>query len=141
MIDKDLVRSKINAIKKYYGRLEPILKKDARVIIDDYLLLHTLERLFQLIVDTALEINTHFIAELKLTVPEDYQNTFIVLGENRIFPMEFMGKIAGSVGLRNLVVHKYGKVDEKRMVDDVKQNISQYLEYLKYVERYLEAHG
>ena len=47
--------------------------------------------------------------------------------------MEFALKIAPSVGLRNLIVHKYGKVDLKRMVDDIKANIGDYTEYLKLI--------
>ncbi|HCQ92039.1 MAG TPA: hypothetical protein DIU16_01565, partial [Candidatus Vogelbacteria bacterium] len=52
---------------------------------------------------------------------------------NKILPMEFALEIAPSVGLRNLIVHKYGNVDMKRMVDDIKNNIGDYLQYLKLV--------
>jgi len=44
--------------------------------------------------------------------------------------MEFALEIAPSVGLRNLIVHKYGNVDMKRMVDDIKNNIGDYLQYV-----------
>lgn len=51
--------------------------------------------------------------------------------------MDFALKIAPSVGLRNLIMHKYGKVDLKKMVDDIKSGINQYLEYLNYVNSFL----
>ena len=87
--------------------------------------------------DTVIDINTHIIAELNLHVPDDYQSTFTALGEHKIIPMEFAMKIAPSVGLRNMIVHKYGRVDIKRMVDDVKANIDQYEEYLGYINDFL----
>lgn len=138
MIDKDLIKTKMADIQKYYSELEPILKEDAREIIENNLKLHTVERLFQLIVDASVDINTHIISESGIQIPDDYQSTFTALGENKILPMEFALKIAPSVGLRNLVVHKYGKVDIKKMIDDIKNEIEQYLEYLKNIQKFLE---
>lgn len=61
----------------------------------------------------------------------------MVLAENRIIPKEFALKIAPSVGLRNLIVHKYGRVDAKQMVDDVKNEIGQYKEHLRHINKFL----
>ncbi|MFH1564986.1 MAG: DUF86 domain-containing protein [bacterium] len=138
MIDKQLIKNKLNDLRKYYEKLEAVLKEDARMLIEDDLKLYTTERLFQLIVDTAVDINTHIISELNMQVPEDYQSTFITLGENKILPMNFALKIAPSVGLRNLIIHKYGKVDLKRMIDDIKNEINDYLEYLKFINNFLK---
>jgi len=138
MIDKDLINYKMSDIQNYFRELEPILKNDTRDIIKDSLKLRTIERLFQLIVDTSIDINTHIITESDLSVPNDYQGTFATLGENKILPMDFTQKIAPSVGLRNLVVHKYGRVDIKRMVDDIKKEINQYLQYLKFIDLFLK---
>lgn len=138
MIDKELIKNKLSDLKKYYEKLNTVLKEDARIIIEDDLKLYTTERLFQLIVDIAVDINTHIIAESNMQVPEDYQSTFITLGENKILPMNFALKIAPSVGLRNLIIHKYGKVDLKRMIDDIKNEINDYLEYIKFVNNFLK---
>lgn len=138
MIDKDLVMSKMSDLQESFEELRVILLEDARSIIDDHLKLHTAERLFQLIVDTAVDINTHIIIESQFHVPNDYQSTFLMLGEQKALPMDFAVKIAPSVGLRNLVVHRYGRVDVKRMIDDIKNEIGQYQEYLGYVRDFLE---
>lgn len=137
MIDKELLKNKMIDIQGYHRELEDILKEDSRDIIEDNLKLHSVERLFQLIVDTSIDINTHIILESDFMVPNDYQSTFITLAENKILAMDFALKIAPSVGLRNLIVHKYGKVDLKKMVDDIKSGISQYLEYLNYINSFL----
>ena len=117
MINKELVASKLVDLKTYFEKLGPLLKEDARAIIDDDLKLSTVERRFQLIVDTAIDINTHVIKESGLATPDDYQSTFITLGERKILPLDFALKIAPSVGLRNLIVHKYGQVDLKESLE------------------------
>lgn len=136
MINKELIKNKMADIQGYFKELDVILKNETREIIEDNLKLRTVERLFQLIVDTAIDINTHIITESDFNVPDDYQSTFIVLAENKILPMDFALKICPSVGLRNLVIHKYGRVDIKKMVDDIKNEINQYLEYLKYINKF-----
>ena len=136
MINKDLVINKMADTQKYLEELMPILQHDSREIIDDNLKLRSVERLFQLIVDTTIDINTYIITESDVSVPDDYQSTFMVMGEHNIVPMDFAQAIAPSVGLRNLIVHKYGKVDIKRMIDDVKNNIGQYKDYLRHISEF-----
>lgn len=138
MIDKELIKNKMADIEKYLKEMDPILKSGARIIIEDNLRLHTVERLFQLIVDTAVDINTHIIIASDFNVPEDSYSTFVVLGENKILPMYFALKIAPSVGLRNLIVHKYGNVDLKKMVGDVINEIDDYVEYLRIINSFLD---
>lgn len=138
MIDHNLLKSKTNDILGYLSELKPLLQEEAREIIEDNLKLHSVERLFQLVVDTSIDMNTHIIIELGLNVPNDYQSTFMTLAENGIMPKDFALKIAPSVGLRNLVVHKYGNVDIKKMVDDIKAEIGQYKDYLSYVDTFIE---
>ncbi len=140
MINRDTIESKLSDIQRYFDELEPILAFSVVEILDDPLKLHTVERLFQLIVDTALDINTHIIVESSFGIPDDYQNTFVVLGEHKILPMSFVNKIAPSVGLRNMIIHRYGHIDLKRMVEDIQHEIGDYREYTRYILNFL-THG
>ena len=137
MINRDTIESKLSDIQRYFDELQPILACAVVEILDDPLKLHTVERLFQLIVDTALDINTHIIVESSFGIPDDYQNTFVVLGEHAILPMSFVNQIAPSVGLHNMIVHRYGHVDLKRMVEDIQHEISDYREYAKHIIDFL----
>lgn len=139
MIDKILVKNKLADIEGYFKELNPLLAENASDILADNLKIRTVERLFQLIVDTSIDINTHLISESGLQVPDDYQSTFVTLSQNKILPMDLALRIAPSVGLRNLVVHKYGRVDVKKMIEDIKTEIGDYLEYMKAVDRFITA--
>ncbi|MBI5004017.1 DUF86 domain-containing protein [Candidatus Kaiserbacteria bacterium] len=138
MISHEVVINKLVAVKDYLGELQPLLQRESREIIDDSVVLHAIERLFQLIVDTSIDINTYIIGESGFNVPEDYQSTFITLGEHGVIPTDFARKIAPSVGLRNQIVHKYGKVDLKFMVDQIKGEIGDYAQYLKHIDEFLK---
>lgn len=137
MIDKTLITTKLNDVKTYLKEVEPILTLPSHGIVKDYLKLRTLERDFQLIVDTMIEINTHIISRLQLTVGDDYQSTFEILGENKVIPMEFALRIAPVVGLRNKVVHKYGRVDKKQMIEELKAGSKDFRAFIKIVQKFL----
>lgn len=138
MIDKPLIITKFNDIKMYLQEIEPILTLSSYEIVKDYLKLRTLERDFQLLVDTMIAINTHIISRLQLSVGDDYQSTFEILGENKIIPLDFALKIAPVVGLRNKVVHKYGRVDKKQMIEELKTGCSDFKAYIKMICTFLD---
>lgn len=138
MIDKEVVKNKIKDILVYLREMEPFLKLSPKEIIADYPKLKTLERNFQLIVDTMVDINTHIIARTNIPPPEDYQSSFIILGENKIIPMDFALKIAPVVGLRNKVVHKYGDLDKKKFITDLQSGAGDFKEYCQCIDRFLK---
>lgn len=96
------------------------------------------ERLFQLIADAAIDINTHIITRNKLEPSEDYEGTFAILGKHDILPLPLAEKISGSIGLRNRLVHNYESVQRKKVMDDISSGIGQYVEYMKHISVWLE---
>lgn len=138
MIDKEIIKNKIRDILIYLKEMEPFLKLSPSEIIKDYPKLKTLERNFQLIIDSMVDINTHIISRKNLTPPDDYQGTFIILGENKIIPVDFALKIAPAVGTRNRIVHKYGDVDKKRFITDLQKGASDFKQYCRYIEQFVK---
>lgn len=100
--------------------------------------LYILERFFQIVVDDALDINHHFIKELKLPTPDDLQSTFKILAENKILSPDFAEKFAPVVGLRNRVVHQYEKVDPVVFLENFRANITDFDIYLKHILEFLK---
>lgn len=138
MIDQEIIQTKIKDIQNYLVEIKPLLGLQTEEILADNLKLRTIERDFQLIIDTMLDINTHIIAAQKLTLPDNYQNTFTVLGQNKVLSAGLAQKIAPAVGLRNKVVHKYGEVDNKKMIEDLKAGSEQFEEYIEEIKKLLK---
>src|SRR6056297_1105306 len=139
-LNKQILNVKLSNLLTYIKEIEPLLEEDTRELLrqDNYTDLRALEREFQLIVDTMIEINSHIISKMELEPPEDYTNTFITLGRNEIIPVDFATKLAGAVGLRNKVVHKYEVIDLKKFIDDLKENSKQFKDYVNYIEKLLK---
>lgn len=139
MVKKSLVKKKIKKIKEYIREIEEIIKLEVKEIIKDFRNLKSLERNFQLIVDEMVDINLHFIRELDLKTPDDFQSSFLIIAEEKeIIPYEFAIKIGPVVGLRNKLVHRYEEIDKKFFIEQVKKECRDFVDYIKYINQYLE---
>lgn len=137
MLDKELIKSKEGLILGYLDEIKEIKRMDVIDILHDVMKLRFFERNFQLIIDTILDINSHIISEEDLGIPESYSNTFVILGQKGVLPTDFALKIADAVKLRNMVVHKYDEVDNKKMMQDLKDGIIQFEQYIVFINKYL----
>lgn len=141
MLNKDLIKTKIRSIQEYLLEIEPILSLPKDEIISNIEKLRTLERNFQLVVDAMLDVNIHFIRELNLNSPDDLKSTFIILAEGKILPFDFSEKISPVVGLRNILVHGYEKIDRKLFIDSFQKNRKDFEKYLRTINSFLEKSG
>ena len=68
-------------------------------------------------IEAAIDIGNHVISLNKLRVPEDYADTFQIVGEVGRFPGEFIEKLKRMARFRNRLVHIYwegGRLKETR---------------------------
>ena len=128
-LDKNLIAKKLALMQGWISELEPIVAFDEKTIRNDSLKYHTAERLFQLLVDEMIDVNTHLIRVHVLPPPDDLQSTFTTLGEASILPKDFVLKIFPIVGLRNAIVHRYEHVDLDQFVHELKRDFNDFKTY------------
>ena len=138
MLNKNLIKTKIRSIQEYLVEIEPILSLPKDQVVSNIEKLRALERNFQLIVDAMLDINIHFIRELELGSPDDLKSTFVILVAGKIIPLDFAQKISPVVGLRNILVHGYEKVDRGLFVDSFQKNRQDFDKYLLLINSFLD---
>jgi len=137
--EKAFIIKKLELVAEHTQELSELLKaKDNEQLRSDSGSLHIAERLVQLIVDTMIDINQHFIRELDLQVPDDLRGTFTIMGDKEILPKEFADKITSLAGLRNILVHQYEDLDKDLFVRKLRENFSDFEQYQKYVYGVLE---
>jgi len=97
-----------------------------------------IERLLQLIVDLALDINNLILKDRGKPPASDYFNSFVDLVEIGVLDREFAYQIAPSTGLRNRLVHEYEKIDNSIVYDSIDKTYDYYIEYMKIIADYIE---
>ena len=137
---KIFVDKKIDLIIGYLKESQELFRFSDDDIVRDFNKLHSAERLLQLIVDTIIDINEHFIKELELPAAEDYQSTFKILADNKILSADFAQKIAPAVGLRNRIVHRYEEVNKAFFLKSFRENVGDFQIYLHCINTYFKQY-
>jgi len=138
MIDIDLIRRKLSRLNMYLERLKPILQKKLEDYKSDFYLKFSTERLIQLIVECASDINNHVVVETENRPPEDYSVSFIKASDVGLISRELAERLKGSAGMRNILVHEYMDIDDEKVYNAIPLAIKDYREYIKQVEEFLE---
>ncbi len=137
--EKAFVAKKLEEIAGYLEEVRDLFQDSDTEILGNSTKLHSAERLLQLVVDTMLDVNQHFIREKGLKGLEDFQGTFYVLGQNGILPADFAQRLAPVVGLRNRIVHRYEALDKKLFITTFRRNYPDFERYARHITQYLDS--
>jgi len=138
MIDSDLVRRKLARLNMYLDKLKPIADTTFDEYISDFYKKTSTERLIQIIVECASDINSHVVLESGQRPPEDYASSFIRAAEVGLINHELASKLKGSGGMRNIIVHEYMDIDDRKVYEILPIAISDYKEYIRQVDDFLD---
>lgn len=138
LMTPDVIRRKLIKLTSYLEELHPISKYSFVEYLDNYFIYRTAERIIQLIVDTAVDINSHILLIENIEPAVDYFTSFLKLSELKIIPEEFAKMIAPSTGLRNRIVHEYDNIENILVYNSIAKSINFFKQYLYYIEKYLE---
>lgn len=81
------------------------------------------ERNIQKIVEAIIDLGKILIAEKKFKEPSSNREVFQILEENKIFPSEFIPLTDKMIGMRNIIVHSYNRIDDSIVYGVLKKNL------------------
>ena len=82
------------------------------------------ERNLHKIIEAIIDIGKMIIAGKKLREPANNREVFQILEENGIFPQEFMPLMDKMIGMRNIIVHGYNRIDDSIVFRVLKKNLA-----------------
>ena len=142
MINKIFVKRKISLIQDDLANFSHFAQYSFEEIAKDYIKQAATERFLERVVNRAIDINQHLIAELATkdtSSPKTYTDTFIMLPDLGVYSKDFATEISKSVGTRNKLVHEYDKVDQKIIYDSIADCLRDYQQYCGYILKFLEG--
>ncbi len=79
------------------------------------------ERLLQIAVEAVIDICTMLVQGLRLGLPAEEEDVFDKLAQHGVLSQKMVENLRRMKGFRNILVHEYGRVDD-RIVFDVAVN-------------------
>ncbi len=95
------------------------------------------ERLVQLIVDIAVDINTHAVIDAGKPPPRDSYSSFLKAAEVGLYTPEFAERIAAWTCERNIIAHECEDIDDRVVYQSIGDCLRTYREYLNCLREQL----
>jgi len=135
-VEMEIIRRKLSVIIENLKALELINRMTRDEYIRDLYKRKAAERLLQELIEAAIDINTHIIVQTGNSVPDDYYESFIMMGSLNIISTDLAEKLAPSAGLRNRLVHEYDMLEHSLVLNAVGLAEELYPVYVKELEDY-----
>lgn len=98
-----------------------------------------IERLLELMVQAALDINKHLLVNLKGIYAKTNQDLFVELGNTRIITQDLAREIKASEGLRNVLAHEYESIDPNQVFSGIAKALRSYPIYVEQISQYVNS--
>ena len=82
-------------------------------------------------------MGSHLISKNRWRTPEDYADTFRVLGEKGVFEVPFVQELVKMARFRNRLVHLYWEVDDREVYRILTTRLGDLERFLKGIGQYI----
>jgi uncharacterized protein YutE (UPF0331/DUF86 family) len=112
----EILLRKLVACRDRIARIRAALPAEPRAISTDERLEAFISFNLFLLVQDAVDLAAHLIAERGLGVPDSHRGAFEILAGKQILSREAAEGMGALASLRNRIAHAYGELDPVRMV-------------------------
>lgn len=135
----DRINDKTEDIIAFLDYLDEIVPSSLEEYKSDQLKKAACERYFEKIMEALTDIAFYVIKIKGLRIPQDDGDAFEVLKENKIIGMDLSKKLREAKGMRNIIAHEYGKIDDEIVFESIKEQLGKDAEeFLSQIEKFLK---
>jgi uncharacterized protein YutE (UPF0331/DUF86 family) len=139
IIDKDKILAKLDEIDSYLEEIEQIMPVSFEEYQRHIEKRRAVERLLQISIESIIDISYIIISNLKLGAPSDEDELFDKLTQKNIISKDIAIILKEMKGFRNVLVHKYGKVDDEQVFENL-EKLDDFEKFKKEILRFLGKH-
>lgn len=138
----EINREKINTLEKdlldTVSEIKSITAMEDKVFIKDLKYIYSLRYLLIEAVEAMANICNHILARVAGQVPKGYPDCFEKLSDAKIITRELGDKLKKAASLRNVIIHKYWQIDDNKIFQSAKENISDFEEFLRQINEFIK---
>ena len=132
MVDKEKVEQRLMKLEQAVRKLREIAVQPWEEYAASEALRDRGERNLQVAAQACIDIANHIIADKGYRTPQGYADSFVILQEEGIIPIELADKMKMVAGFRNILVHDYLEIDNKIVYQSL-NHLHDFEEFAKHV--------
>jgi len=114
---------KIKQIEEFMENLESTFPIGYEEYINDFKIRAIWERYFEKIIEAVVDLALIVIRYYEFEKPEDEESSFYILRDNDIISDSLADRLRAAKGMRNIIAHEYGKVDDNLVYESVNNEL------------------
>ena len=135
----DRIGDKIEEILTFLEDLNEIIPESLEDYISNKEKKAACERYFEKIIEAITDIAFFVIKMKELRIPQDDSDAFGVLKENKIIDDVLSKKLKDAKGMRNILAHEYGRIDDEIVFESLKEQLMPDIEeFIKQIKKFLK---
>ncbi len=135
-----LIRSKIEQIYNSLAFIEENLPAEFGEFNKSKVIRNAIYKETEFVVELFLDVCAVINSDLGLGIPEAEENILDNLESKQILDKNIIEIIKQIKKFRNILVHKYGKINDETAFDDIKEGLKDFELIIKEIEKFLEKH-
>ncbi len=136
---QERISDKINEINQYLQELTQILPSNFEAYNNSLRDKAACERYFEKIIEATVDLGFMVIKSKQFEVPDTDKGVFLILKDHGLISAKIQKKLNEAKGMRNILAHEYGKVNDKLIYQAVcKELIPDITLFLKEINEALK---
>ena len=132
--------SKLQKLDEYIKYLKEVQKINKNQFVEDYHFFGLAERYLQLSIEILLDVGKLLIVIKGLKRPEENQEIFSALCDEKIISEKLADNLMGIANFRNILVHDYEKIDREIVYEKLRDNLEDFENFRKEIAGYVNKH-
>jgi len=128
VVDKDRILAKLDQLEGYLQELRQILPE----AFEEYQKVEkkrACERILQIAIEATIDICHMFVRGMRLGLPSEEDDVFEKLSQAGVISSQMVATLKRMKGLRNILVHEYGRVDDHIVYDQAHKGIRDFTRF------------
>lgn len=138
-LERDVIEAKFDIIHRNLRFLRELQTLTADQFVESYRDVQAAKYSLLEIMEACIDIANYLIALKGFRRAEEYSEMFQVLKEEGIITDKLAIKLGDMARFRNLLVHRYGEIDNKRVLEIIKHNLTDIQEYEKKITEFIQT--
>ncbi|HWB71135.1 MAG TPA: DUF86 domain-containing protein [Egibacteraceae bacterium] len=139
MVDPGRLRELLDRLSQELRHLSRLAGYPAEELLADADRLAAVKYRFVVAAEICIDVGQHIIASEGLRAPASFADVFTVLGEAAFLPAELTTALEDMARFRNLLVHGYARVDDRRVVEILHTRLDDFARFIAEVARMASA--
>lgn len=138
LADPEIVNRRLREIGRRLAALRALRELGREVGRADEGVRAQVERHLQVMIQSAIDIALHVLADDTDRTPEDYGSAFTLLAQAGVVAPDLAARLRLAAGLRNLLVHAYLDIDPGRLWEHL-EHLDDLVEFARQITEYLDG--